>query len=449
MTSVLSAISGRLSRSLVVGTLIPVALFVVLQIYLVAPLLPREFDLIGAFEVVGLGTEWRALISLLLTVLLAGLVYGLNGPIIRLYEGYPWSKSPVLGRWRTERYKRLHRKLDARQSGIRAILRTMDPTTPGYDDALAEWELLADRFHNGFPKDRRLVLPTRLGNIIRCFEEYPYRQYRIEAIALWPRLVGQVDEKYATSVDETKASFDLMLNGSLLSMILTLEVLALGLGYGGPFAADPSPPWWLWAGEIIGLTALSFAFYRASFRRAQAWGATVMAAFDLYRWELLRQLGYKHAPSTVEEERTLWDNVSNFLAFGAEWPRLNMVRYTGGTPSAAGDEPGVELTVVRGISEPEPIGSTSASRLRVTLRLLNSDARGREAPNVVVTDEIPEGYEYEWGSASVAPGVDANRGPRVIGTNPLRLAVGGLAARGWIVLGYSAISPNNGGGKDG
>ena len=67
--------------------------------------------------------------------------------------------------------------------------------------------------------------------------------------------------------------------------------------------------------------------------------------------------------------------------------------------------------------------------------LRNVDAKGREAEGLVLTDTVPDGFDYEWGS------VRADGWPvRVVGTNPYEFHVDTiLPDQGELVLTYRAI----------
>ncbi len=58
--------------------------------------------------------------------------------------------------------------------------------------------------------------------------------------------------------------------------------------------------------------AVSYMLYRAAVSQAIDWGYMVNTAFDLYRRDLLRQMGFR-PPTTIEEERKLWDKLWYFI----------------------------------------------------------------------------------------------------------------------------------------
>ena len=101
MTSILSSISGYFSKSLILGTFLPVVIFIVLSILFLVPLLPSDLSLILRFQAID--KEWKVIGISFVTIVLTGLVYNLNIPILRLYEGYPWRYSWI-GVWLTRRH---------------------------------------------------------------------------------------------------------------------------------------------------------------------------------------------------------------------------------------------------------------------------------------------------------------------------------------------------------
>ncbi|HEY9502806.1 MAG TPA: hypothetical protein VIR01_14320, partial [Pyrinomonadaceae bacterium] len=102
MSSILSAISGHFSRSLMMGAALPAALFIILCLIFVVPLLPADWLLLSRLEV--LDTEWRIVAISLLVLVLSGALYNLNVTLTRFFEGYPW-KDSWLGRQRVRTYQ--------------------------------------------------------------------------------------------------------------------------------------------------------------------------------------------------------------------------------------------------------------------------------------------------------------------------------------------------------
>ena len=120
---------------------------------------------------------------------------------------------------------------------------------------------------SGFPS-RSQILPTRLGNAIKSFEEYPFLQYGMDAVILWPRIVAVASKDYLSGIDDTKTSLNFFLNSSFLSAATSAALLTLGLAFKRPFANDLT--FTFWALEVIGLAFASWLFYRSSVGRAAA-----------------------------------------------------------------------------------------------------------------------------------------------------------------------------------
>lgn len=428
MTSILSAISGHFSKSLILGTFLPVVVFVILGLVFVAPLLPPDLAALGRLRAIDNLDAGKLVAITLAAVVLSGLLYNLNIPIMRLYEGYPWAGS-LLGRRLTRRQQATFDALRAREEGMRVL---RDELAAGPDAALAaefgaRQIRLEQRLKSEFPGNRTSVLPTRFGNVIRSFEDYPRRQYGISAITVWPRLIAKIDKEYAAAVDDSKTSLDFMMNGSALAGVFAAALLALGLVHRAPLADRGRLAAWL--AQVAASAVLSYLMYVGATNRAAAYGSKIKSAFDLYRWALLKQLGYQYAPSTVEDERALWENISRFMIYGA--PPRHRARLAGyKSPQAAGDQtPRMMLDTHRGVTP----GAAATGELIVHVSVRNvSDTQA--AKGVVVADALPDGFDYVWASESVDAGSVS-----VAGANPYRFSLGDMAAGERRVVTYRAV----------
>ena len=427
MTNVLSAISQHFGKSLILGTFLPTLVFVVLGLFIVVPLLPSDLALIKQVqEIENLDTKDLVVLSLM-TIVLSGLVHNLNIPIMRLFEGYPWKES-MLGRWLTLRYQWQFDSLKAREQGMRVM---RDVLRAGVsNEQVAEFASRLDRISlriaNEFPSNRTSILPTRFGNVMRSFEDYPRRQYGISAITVWPRMIAKIDKEYAATIDDSKTSLDFMMNSSALSGIFAVLILAIGLIYRSPMSNRRSFIWWV--AEVAGFAALSHLFYRGSTNRAAAYGSKIKAAFDLYRWELLKQLGYVRTPTTVADERALWENISRFLIYGT--PPKQLARLAPYSSSTVATDAGSTMMIetLRGVTSP----ASETGEITIKIKLTNLSVE-RPAKAVVITDSLPSGYEYVWNSAAVDQG-----NVKVAGSNPYRFAFGDLPSGQSRTLEYRA-----------
>jgi hypothetical protein len=463
MTSILSSISGKFNFSLLLGTFVPAFVFILLVRMLVVPLVPGALDAPLLTPLKTIDESWEIFTILLVAIVLSGLLYSLNTPLIRIYEGYPWQDT-WLGRKRREHYKAELDALRAEKEGwpelFDALKKQLDDlrendsshaergaqpnsNLPRLQERMAavreSGNQAAKRINEDFPKPDS-VLPTRLGNAIRAFENYPERQYRMAGISLYPRLIAKIDKEYAGSIDEAKANLDFMLNSATLSALLTLCLLAAGLVY--PKSLPSFTAWALWLTGIVAFVLATVWFYSQSIGRAQAWGTLVKGAFDLYRGELLKQLGYDYDPSTIEEERAIWDNISKRLIYGdppkgrAELMPYKPAEKPKSEPTSVQDETGAALELLRGIDRANGDGT-----ITVSIQVRNVDQDGKGANCVVLADTVPDGYGFEWDSAAVSSGA-----VRVEGTNPYRFHCDAQVKQDAPLLLTYRIVPNKSGG---
>ncbi len=425
MTSIFSAISGQFSKSLILGTFLPVVLFTVLGLLFLPSLFPSGSSPLQPLA--ALDKEWQVVAVTFIAVLLTGLLYNLNIPIIRIYEGYPWIRSGI----GTRRKELWGRRFTAAQT-IAARLRFLDSQIDSNDSngdlvsrVQAERRRLELMLNQGFPGSKSLIMPTHLGNVIRSFETYPLAQYGMEAITLWPRLIGKIDKDYAALIDEAKASFDFMINCSLLSAIFVALLIFTGLFFSAPLASVNR--FALWSAEWLGFSALSYLSYSWAVGRAAGWGMQVKGAFDLYRWDLLKQLGYKYTPCTRAEERAVWVEISQQIMY-KDAPTFVPLPYSAQTVIDV-EPPAVKVDVVKGVSVPSPDQS-----ITVTFRIRNVDPKMSVASTVTLSDPLPDGYVYVWDSATLSEGKLG-----LLASSPATFQLENIAPGKDILLRYSAV----------
>jgi len=309
-----------------------------------------------------LGTpEWQAGLMLVAVVLIAAVMAGLEGPITRLYEGYPM-RSSRLGEWMTRRHRVRVREGEIWWGGVRGLLRAMDRHSTeeragwvGWDSSKLEeldeaWNRLAQRLVKAYPREGR-ALPTRLGNAIRAFEDYPLDQYGIYAVTMWPRLLSVVPEQELKRLGSSKEPMSLMINSSLVSVLLAALVLVSGLVW--PKGHGDASEWILWSASVAVLVCLGYAFYQLAIARAVAWGENVKAVFDLHRWQLLEDLRIAGRPKSMTDERKLWRSVGGHMLFGrmTTYPPLEYSEVSEGTESVRKAVP--SATEPASLEEPE------------------------------------------------------------------------------------------------
>jgi hypothetical protein len=422
MGSLLSAISGQFAKFIVLGTLFPVIVVTALNLMLVVPLLPSSAQIPIHIEKIAVGDEkWQAVFLSFLVLILTGLLYDLNIPVIRFYEGYPWRGS-LLGR--SLLYFQKKRRNTAKALRLRGdeVRRNSDANPDQLEVVTGLRSRLGQFLNSELPDSESLVLPTRLGNVIRAFERYPAQAYGIDAIALWPRLIGKLDPAFAATIDEAKTSFDFMLNMSFLSGLTTLFILAIGIIF-------PLPLRWtfVWPllGKLLFFALLTVVFYYLSVNRAHDWGSQVKSAFDLYRFDLLKALGYLQRPFSYQEERVLWSTISSQILFPDD--RKAPLPYEQSPTRLIPFPSNISVSVDRKF-----IPAEDAQQISVYLTLINRDS-SRKVNSLRVIDTIPEGYSYVIGSAALST---SGIGIRVTSLSPISFFVGSIAEGGTLELHY-------------
>jgi hypothetical protein len=282
---------GSASRFIAVG-LVPAAAIVALVLALLmsgAPATAPDLDRLSR-RINGLGFGGAALV-LLFMILLALLSYSLQSSMLRLLEGY-WEGSS-LGRVLSSLGVRLHRRrLD------RLVEVAYGRTATAQDKVVQR--LARRRLESGYPSDEERLLPTRLGNALRAFEDQAGQRYGLETVVVFPRLTPYLSDPVRAALDDLRDQLDIAARLCITLLLATVISAALLLTHG----------WWLALPAAIAL--LAWVAYRSAIQAAIAYGEEVAVAFDLHRFEMLRGLHFP-LPDTTAAELILNDQVSRFL----------------------------------------------------------------------------------------------------------------------------------------
>jgi len=273
------------------------------------------------------------------------------------------------------------------------------------------------------PNREDLVLPTRFGNVIRCFERYSDVAYGMDAIVLWPRLVAKIETGFAPTIDEAKTSVDFMVNSSFLCALSGLAVCLIGLLARTPWSLASVTHWACRSALFVGLAIVFYAF---AIGRAKAWGEQVKSAFDLYRFDLLKSLGYQQQPLTYFEEKALWHRISVQLLYADS--REKPIPFKAGPTRVSASPSGIQLDINRSVTPAVLSGS-----LGVEITIENKDKRPTDF--VVLSETIPDGYKFMLDSAQVSAG-----NLTVASVVPPEMRIGVIAPSGRVVVKYTMRS---------
>jgi len=323
-----SSFIKEIGRSYLISSFLPAFVFVYFGTALFKGFIPIQLiNVITSSEGI-FGSEW--VFAVIFSLWVAFGLYSSQNWTLQLYEGYKFKGllTPiglilaiiqVIDTRRTSPYyfhtvqklmdKGYSKKRKKRISQIR-------------DVALAELQDL----EVVRPYDDDEILPTKLGNVLRASELYPVERYDLEALVIWPRLVNVLPQNFIHELEEANNRFMFLIHSSLLTYILGLMGLfAGGSGYllkvyAGKFihaylfTADAfkqiPPNWYLSIG--LALLICGYAIYRVAVDAAHEFTMQIRAGFDLYRFDLLRQLN-QSIPISLTDEKRQWRKLSEFF----------------------------------------------------------------------------------------------------------------------------------------
>lgn len=265
----------------------------------------------------------------LVTLIISYTLYAFNYIFIRFMEGYVWKDwkvGPGLKACKEMRAKQqaLINEIEDLRTDQSHLLESIanhkkyhfvgfNPEETRLDLQKTESELRTAelKLETDYPTNPHAILPTRLGNVIAAFEEYPNSRYGMDSITLWPRLIPVLQEtKYLNVMQQERGVFNFLLNTGLACLLVGLT-LFFHLMYNGQFTISIF--------VFVATCLIIWICYQGLVESAQDWGATYRVAYDLHRQDLIKRLGLR-PPASFSEEVDLWQNVSRFFAFRPDEP---------------------------------------------------------------------------------------------------------------------------------
>ncbi|MCU0263704.1 MAG: hypothetical protein MUF09_08520 [Candidatus Nanopelagicales bacterium] len=174
-------------------------------------------------------------------------------------------------------------------------------------EAPAEHGTYAEEFFIQYTTDEENVLPTTLGNILRAAEDYSVSRYGADYLLVWPRLAHVCSERFVQDYEAMRADVDFLLVVSFFSGAFSLAGGAVILVNGG----HPG----LFVGCVLIGATLAHLAYLTAVSAAKEYGEQMRASVDLFRLQLLKQLGFP-TPSTPEQENRMWGEFQDMLQRG-------------------------------------------------------------------------------------------------------------------------------------
>ncbi len=292
-STVLQELKGYFGRDFLLSAFFPVLFFAGLSLML-------SLEITQGLNVALAGWEKLPVISRSLIVIggsvvvvvLAYLLYNFQYSLIRLFEGY-WPRRRFF-LWLRNRRVKFYRR---RWEHLKALAQSASTS----QEANEIWaELLA--FYPP-PNHVDKMMPTRLGNILRAAEIYPYERYGIDAAVIWPRLRPLLKPEVMALLEDRKTTLVFMLSVSLLSATFSLIWC--------PLLALQTNRWDLFLLCALGWP-LTWMCCQNALQSALAYGEQLKVTFDLYRHELLRAMN-RPLPKDAEDERKEWLRLTRFF----------------------------------------------------------------------------------------------------------------------------------------
>jgi hypothetical protein len=317
----------EIGRSYIVSAFLPAAFFVTTGFFLFQGFIPLA--ILQQFLASGDISNYLWLGIFTLVVWVAFYLYSANDVTVRLFEGY------FLPEWVYKRddnpeaqYKWELKNLPAYRKWKESNeqIKQIDSASEDYADqlTLSTLRALAEiaKVSLKKPLNQNSQMPTRLGNVLKSSEAYALDRYLIFDTVIWPRLLPVLPAEIKKTLEEKNNLFMFLLNSAFLALFLFLACAIFGLLV--PYVKLPdgffyigydfiSPVLYIWLSILFLL--FGYALYRVAVNAAEDSAMYIRSSFDLYRINLLRQLHWV-PPATLEEEKTLWYEISKLLIAG-------------------------------------------------------------------------------------------------------------------------------------
>lgn len=156
--------------------------------------------------------------------------------------------------------------------------------------ALIARQALARQAETG-PEEGHRVMPTRLGNALRRFEDLAGSQYGLDAVSVAPHLHFVIPDRHVTYLRDSRQGLDTSVRLCAMSLIATAVTSALLLVDG------------LWILLSVGPYALAYIAYRGAVAAAEDYGVAFTTIVDLDRFALYDALRVGKPANTAAERK--------------------------------------------------------------------------------------------------------------------------------------------------
>lgn len=251
----------------------------------------------------GLGTA--AMLSLV-SVFLGLVLHPLQYALVQLYEGY-WGSADATRRAafaRSMRYWRRYWRENERGTSLERAVGAAAPADLETANWLRAAQTETDRVRNSFPDTPGAFMPTRLGNILRRYEELAGAPFGLQAIDVIPQLTLVAPDKDNEYLSDQRSALDLAVRMSVTSLLAT-GLATVFLWRDG-----------LWLLIALLPYSLAYVLYRGAVVTAHEYGTAMAALIALNRYALYERLGLPK-PTSTYEERENNERLKGMYTFGS------------------------------------------------------------------------------------------------------------------------------------
>lgn len=237
------------------------------------------------------------IVALVAIVLLSGVfVQAIQFKLLRSLEGYGWF-------WDYFESLRLNRIQHYEEKYQKDLKRWKELAKKTYDNSLTinesrEYAQL-DKKVTPAPRIPEHRMPTCLGNILRGYEQRPYKKYGLDVIICWSRLWLMLPKEVQAELNASRQALD--------------EAIQL-IAWGILFFIWMFINWWL--ASVIALL-LMWGGYTLALKAADIYGQLIEATFDIHR-ELLYKALKREMPTDPSKERQAGLELTRYLWRGAD-----------------------------------------------------------------------------------------------------------------------------------
>lgn len=246
----------------------------------------------------------------IIAVLLGWLLVLIDMPIYMIFEGRRYWPKPV----RAWGIAREGKRLERLESETRERQHSGDPA------AYVESALKTTQFPLSQDRKRVALYPTRLGNLIAEYEQYPDRKYGMDGVFYWYRIWVGLPKDLRDELDERQALVDSAIYIAFvlyLSAFLTTSYALLSFSTAFTWLPSLSPIPRMLVGPSLAL--LGYLLYRASLLAHAQYGHYFKAMFDRY----LPEVKLEHVLSEIAE----MTHEESFRLFQGRQARMAAWRY--------------------------------------------------------------------------------------------------------------------------